>query len=333
MGELGDLLREARESRGLSLERVEEATRIRRVFLEALEEERFDALPGEVYVRGFLRNYARFLGLDPEELLTAYRSAMGTVALPNVPIVLDEPLMRRAGSHIAASIFLAIMAVLLLALAGWYIYRRFYLGLDPWPFLITWPVFPAAVTRMSPDSTVWRPARVALPTSKMYLLPTSTVYILPTFRTRVLPTSTKQVVRASTRPVLPTSTMHVRVIRAAPVGSPSSQSTPTQRPTQASSPSSTSTFTPTATRVSGVRVEIEVLARTYVDVKVDGEQVLVRILEAGEDQVWEAERRVSMRIGNAAGLRLVVNGVRVGPLGRHGEVVGVEYTLDNLPRG
>jgi cytoskeletal protein RodZ len=64
MFELGASLRDARRKRGLELDAVQRATRIRRRYLEAMEEERFDVLPGVAYARGFLREYAEFLGLD-----------------------------------------------------------------------------------------------------------------------------------------------------------------------------------------------------------------------------------------------------------------------------
>lgn len=69
MAELGQQLREAREARGLSIDDVAQGTRIRPAYVRALEEERFADLPPPVYVRGFLRNYATFLGLDAEELI------------------------------------------------------------------------------------------------------------------------------------------------------------------------------------------------------------------------------------------------------------------------
>jgi len=62
--EIGSSLREARVRRGLELDAVQKALRIRRRYLEALEHDRFEQLPGEVYARGFLREYAEFLGLD-----------------------------------------------------------------------------------------------------------------------------------------------------------------------------------------------------------------------------------------------------------------------------
>ena len=61
---IGDLLRQAREDKNLSLADVEEEIKIRSRYLEALETEEFDILPGNVYLFGFLRSYASFLGLD-----------------------------------------------------------------------------------------------------------------------------------------------------------------------------------------------------------------------------------------------------------------------------
>ncbi len=69
MMEVGQLLRQTREAQELSLADVEEKTRIRQSFLIALESGNWDDLPNEVVARGFLRNYAQFLGLDPDDLL------------------------------------------------------------------------------------------------------------------------------------------------------------------------------------------------------------------------------------------------------------------------
>jgi cytoskeletal protein RodZ len=73
---IGDLLREAREARGHSLEDVEKATRIRAKYLEALESGDFGVLPSATQARGFLRNYAQFLGLDAEAVLARYGEAV-----------------------------------------------------------------------------------------------------------------------------------------------------------------------------------------------------------------------------------------------------------------
>lgn len=72
-GGIGNALRSAREARGLGLERVEADLKIRRRFLEALEDEHWERLPAPSYARGFLRTYANYLDLDAEALVARYR--------------------------------------------------------------------------------------------------------------------------------------------------------------------------------------------------------------------------------------------------------------------
>jgi len=71
---LGSYLREARELRGLSLEEIAQETKINKIFLEALEKEDWEALPAEIYIRGYLRAYAEAVGLDPKEVLLRYEA-------------------------------------------------------------------------------------------------------------------------------------------------------------------------------------------------------------------------------------------------------------------
>lgn len=77
---IGETLRAAREQRGLSLSDVAEDTAISKRKLQALEDERFEALEGDVYVKSSLRLYSRFLQIDPEPLVEAYRREFGDVA-------------------------------------------------------------------------------------------------------------------------------------------------------------------------------------------------------------------------------------------------------------
>jgi cytoskeletal protein RodZ len=72
---LGDMLRDARESRGVSLPEAERATKIRLKYLAALEDENISSLPSPVYARGFLRNYAVYLGLDADEVLELFEES------------------------------------------------------------------------------------------------------------------------------------------------------------------------------------------------------------------------------------------------------------------
>ena len=77
MFQIGASLREARTRRGLSPADVQRAIRIRERYLTALEEEKWDLLPGEAYAKGFLRTYAEFLGLDGDLYLDEWNSRFG----------------------------------------------------------------------------------------------------------------------------------------------------------------------------------------------------------------------------------------------------------------
>jgi cytoskeleton protein RodZ len=83
--EIGSSLRAAREHRQLQLSEVERATHIRARYLSALEDERFDALPGTAYAKGFLRTYADFLGLDGPLFVDAFNERFAPAELPEAP--------------------------------------------------------------------------------------------------------------------------------------------------------------------------------------------------------------------------------------------------------
>ena len=74
MFEIGNSLREARLRQGLDFPEVEHATKIRGKYLRALEDEQFDILPGQTYVKGFLRTYSEYLGLDGQLYVDEYNS-------------------------------------------------------------------------------------------------------------------------------------------------------------------------------------------------------------------------------------------------------------------
>src|SRR6516162_4196799 len=85
MGSFGDRLRREREQRGISLDDVALTTKIRAGLLKALEEERFDQLPGGIFNKGFVRAYARHLGIDEDQAVADYLTAAGEVPVPRRP--------------------------------------------------------------------------------------------------------------------------------------------------------------------------------------------------------------------------------------------------------
>lgn len=73
MSDVGETLRERRMALKIDVHEVEDATKIRSKYLRALENEEYDLLPGNAYVKSFLRTYADYLGLDSRALLNEYR--------------------------------------------------------------------------------------------------------------------------------------------------------------------------------------------------------------------------------------------------------------------
>jgi cytoskeleton protein RodZ len=113
MTELGQMLRQAREAKGVSLAQVERATRIRKEYLEALEEHEFTELPAAAYARGIVRNYASYLGLDPAEALASYEALTGTKprSLEVVPATRPLDISAHWAPNFAIIAFMVVMSL------------------------------------------------------------------------------------------------------------------------------------------------------------------------------------------------------------------------------
>jgi cytoskeleton protein RodZ len=94
MFEIGNSLREARVRQGMDYAQVELGTKIRSKYLKALEDEQFEALPAQPYVKGFLRTYAEFLGLDGQLYVDEYNSRYVVEGHDDVPLVRRPPTVR-----------------------------------------------------------------------------------------------------------------------------------------------------------------------------------------------------------------------------------------------
>ncbi|NBD22399.1 helix-turn-helix domain-containing protein [Paenibacillus glycinis] len=91
MSDLGALLKKAREQRDLSLDDIQDLTKIRKRYLEAIEEGNYSVLPGSFYVRAFVKNYAEAVGLDAEEVLRLYNKEIPS-SVPEQQVI--EPVQR-----------------------------------------------------------------------------------------------------------------------------------------------------------------------------------------------------------------------------------------------
>jgi cytoskeleton protein RodZ len=119
--EIGNSLREARERQGLGYPEIELATKIRAKYIRALEEEDFTSIPGDAYIRGFLRTYAEYLGLDGDVYVDEYASRFITSWRDELPPraerrrirTRERPIQRRTVLFVLAGI--ALVAILVFA--------------------------------------------------------------------------------------------------------------------------------------------------------------------------------------------------------------------------
>lgn len=111
----GQKLREAREIKGYSLDYMEEETKIRKLYIDALEQENFKVLPPKVYATGFVRRYSKFLGLDPDLMVEEFQCLAYADEPPG-----DEPELKQrevnTGLHIPYRNILAGIAFLIIAI-------------------------------------------------------------------------------------------------------------------------------------------------------------------------------------------------------------------------
>ena len=110
--EVGNQLRKAREDRSLSLDQVNQAIHIRKQYLEALEAGNFGAMPSAIQVKGFLRSYAEYLGLDADILLESLSVSPPPVAEPEPPAEEAAPDIAAQGKIAAQEIFREIGAAI-----------------------------------------------------------------------------------------------------------------------------------------------------------------------------------------------------------------------------
>jgi hypothetical protein len=120
--EIGNSLREARIRQGLDFPEIEQGTKIRAKYLRALEDEQFDVLPAQTYVKGFLRSYAEYLGLDGQLYVDEYNSRFvgGEEEAPSRPRR-SAPASRgvQVQSRVVLLTLLGIVAVTALVIVAW----------------------------------------------------------------------------------------------------------------------------------------------------------------------------------------------------------------------
>lgn len=127
MFEIGNTLREARVRRNISLQQAEEDTKIRVKYIQAMENEDFDVLPAGTYVKGFMRTYAEYLGLDYQVMIDEYNERFGSgdhrehiIHQQRSPksVKAEAPRRKSQANYLLVAI-IAVVIIAVLAYLGW----------------------------------------------------------------------------------------------------------------------------------------------------------------------------------------------------------------------
>ncbi len=334
---IGERLRSARQALGLSLEEIENVTRIRRSFLVALEQETFDVLPGPAYVRGFLRTYAAYLGIPSEELLELYPSPSvgakaGTILYRESPVEVRITPAIRLSSTRRVLVGVAMLVGLGVVALGVVLYGQIRQFAET-PASSQGPAAPHA----GPSKPSTAPSSAA---------PRSTPPAPPS--AQVAPRAAPPKPPPAAPPPVPTPTS-APAIPPKPPAAPSSAAVPGPTPTPAKpgtppAPGSAvgtaappapgkapgpGPAPPSSPKAAPLHVVVAASGHSWVRTVADGTTVFEGFVNAGDKQVWEAKRTLTVKVGNAGAVDVSLNGKSLGRLGASGEVY--EHTFSAGP--
>jgi len=296
MGAFGDRLRREREMRGITLDEITESTKISRRHLDALEGEHFDQLPGGVFNKGFVRAYARFLGIDEDQAVADYTTASNEQPEPEnkFPLEVHEEPDRDLNPRRSSLPLVFAIAALIGVLMGYGFWIK------------SKPHNPEAVenTRQSaPASAVNAPqANAPAPSA-----------ITP---------SSSEPIRASAQPAHSTPVTKPAPPEAAAVPR-STEPRPAAAPGESADP-------PPSVKEKAFFVQVKAKEDSWVSIVADGKSVMQRVLPADKQKKIKAGKTLVLRTGNAGGIEVSFNGHPLGALGNENEPRTLTFNASGL---
>lgn len=321
---VGAFLREARETTGRSVADVAHALRIRRVYLQAIEDGRFDELPGAAYAVGFVRSYATYLRLDAPTLVERFKEEASGIQSPQE---LDFPTPLPEG-RFPGGIVVALCLILGAGIfGGWYWYQS-QNGIEvaripPPPADLGRTDGQAPAVTEAPDAPSPAVAEMAEPVEQMAAtepaIETPVVETPAVEQPETAPVPVAPVIRSTTQ--VPGS---VLAVEAPSAPTPIATETQTARlPTAPAPPADVSdngngrTY---GTVNQDARIVLSALENTWVQVRDTEENVvLTQMLRAGDRYLVPNRSGLRLMTGNAGGLNISVDGEQVPPIGARGE--------------
>jgi len=320
--EIGAMLREERERQGLSLDVVSDKIKITRTCLTAIEDGNERALPHPVYAKGFIKNYARLLGVDHEDftrgLTEIYK--IDEPQLQEIPVVRDIPDddcggAVGSGSHFPVrAVVVALAGLLVLAGLGWYLYARVFTGNPEGPA----PEQQPAASAPSDQDTASKPAPVVPVVPVAPALPEAApaapgvapeaVAAPATPASQPAAAAAPEAKPSAPTPALsaPTPTPEDRATQDIATSGPAATSAPAVPPAQDTAPSLAApggrTFTVGETGAHTVSIVAN--DRCWLQAGADGGAMHETMLEKGDAFLGRFADYLLVRLGNAGGVEI-----------------------------
>jgi cytoskeleton protein RodZ len=308
MADFGELLRQARDFKGVSLREAERATRINRSYLAALESENFQELPPATYARGIVRNYAQYLGLDAAPLLAQFETLTGAPRERAEVVAATRPLDTR--SHWVPNFAIIAFMVVMSAIVFAWIYSAYF---QPAESATATQVGVATVTPFSESLLAQVTVQTTVATQGGGAATTT-----PAVNTTPIPSATAAVTPDGNQAVQqPASQTPVPSVQNAPQPTAVIEIVPDIEPTVATDtgndtdPTSTDTMDETTGAHSLV---VWVTDDVWVQVSANGEVVKDDVLPAGTELTFHGDS-FAVTSGNAAFVHVYVDGEDFGTLG------------------
>lgn len=319
MSPIGDRLREERIARGLSIEDIAERTRINPALLEAIEAERFERLPGGFFLRSFVRQYARALGVPEDEFepdlvrLTGFEpppvAAAETEFRPDIPRGTVSGIGRSGFPQHSLGSLLALVLIIAACSSIYALWER-----------------TRSSDSRSTDATRTRPAR---PVGKAPAGGTeNTEATAPQPTAPVAESPQSPAAPNSSAPGEPAATNAPAEPETAPgAGEPSKRpGTPIIEPSKpAAQP-----LTAAAGSAEPVQVDVRVTDAAWMRIIADGRKIFEGELRPGDSRSAKGQRTISLFTGKPAALDVTWNGKSTGPIGPANRVVTVEFTPETF---
>lgn len=308
MESIGDFFKQVRETKGLTIDEVASKTRIRSDFVRALEEGNFAKLPDQVFARGFVRSYARSLGLDEEDAIHRFIQSAGAFYEKQdekerlkARQVQEERKRQANRKAVAVAIGIAIITLV------------FLLSREQSTVLVRRPATdlpPAAGKRTSAPAPE---AREAAPKPEPEPQPTSTPPSKSKPADQPPPASPKTETgspRVSSPAPAPAVTANQPVPPAAPAPAPIASDGPLGGISLEAAPDATDQLV----------LDLEATELSWVVIQIDGGSPQEALLRPGEKAKWKGQDQFVLTLGNAGGVKADLNGKPQKPFGPSGKV-------------